>query len=59
MIGDLLPPRDTEVRLRLRRRVRRVTLEPQRTEPAVTGEGEELVLSVAEFRCHQMVVLHG
>lgn len=58
VIEDLLPLRDTAVKLRLPRDIQRVTLEPQGAEQAFTTTDGAVEFTVEEFCCHQMVVLH-
>ncbi len=58
VIEDLLPLRDTSVRLRTPKPIKRVTLEPQGKEIEFRMADGLVELEVDEFTCHQMVVLH-
>lgn len=58
VIEDLTPLRDTSVSLKVAKKVKKVTLEPQGKELEFTKDGDTIKLTVDEFTCHQMVVLH-
>lgn len=58
IIEDLVPLREVAVEVRLARRIRRVTLEPQGEPVAFTQDDGVVRLVVPEFVSHQMVVLH-
>jgi len=58
VIEDLTPLHGTTLSLRLPTQVQRVTLEPQGVEIPFKCSGDCVTLSVDEFTCHQMVVLH-
>ncbi len=58
VIEDLLPLRDTEVSLKLPKKVKRVTLEPQSEEISFQGSDGQVQITLDEFTCHQMVALH-
>jgi hypothetical protein len=57
MIEDLIPVRNVNVSLRLSRKVRSVTLEPQGVRLPFVVEDGTLSLTIDEVDCHQMVVL--
>lgn len=59
VIEELLPLHDTELRLKLPRSVKKVTLEPQGKElEDCTISGKHLSITLNKFTCHQMLVLH-
>ena len=58
VIEELLPLHDTEVKLKLEREVKSVTLEPQGRALPYQLDNGLLTLKVEEFTCHQMVVLN-
>ena len=55
VIEDILPVRDTEVRVSVDHPVSQVTLEPQGTLVAFTRSGAHVAFTVDTFECHQMV----
>jgi hypothetical protein len=57
IIEELLPLRDVEISLNLPRKIRRVTLEPQGEEIDIQLANSKVKIKIAEFTCHQMVVL--
>lgn len=57
IIEDLVPLRDTKIRLQLPRRVKQVRLVPQGVGLNFTQERHRLEFSVPEFTAHQMVEL--
>jgi len=57
IIEELLPLRDVEISLNLPRKIRRVTLEPQGEEIDIQLADSKVKIKIAEFTCHQMVVL--
>lgn len=57
VIEDLTPLRDVRVMLKLPRRVKKATLEPQGEVLAAKAVGGELHLNIDEFACHQMIAL--
>lgn len=57
VIEELLPLYGTEVKLKLDKKVSKVTLEPQGQEIEFTKDGGEISFSIDKFICHQMVVL--
>jgi hypothetical protein len=58
VIEELLPLAGTEVTLKYPQKVSRVTLEPQGESLPYEQAGDQLMLKVPPFVCHQMVVLH-
>jgi hypothetical protein len=57
IIEDLVPLRDTRVRLRLPRKVKRVRLVPAGGELSFTAHADGVEFNVPEFTAHQMVEL--
>jgi hypothetical protein len=57
VIEDILPVRDTTVRLNLEHPVSKVTLEPQGTPVEHIVKGSQIEFTIDAFECHQMVVL--
>jgi hypothetical protein len=57
VIDELLPLRDVEITLTLPEKVKSVRLEPSGVDMGFDQLGDEIKISVAEFVCHQMVVL--
>lgn len=57
MIEDLIPLRDTQVKLRLPRRVKTARLVPEGGELPFTQENGVLTFTVPEFTAHQMIEL--
>lgn len=58
VIEELLPLRDIRITLKNLPEISRATLEPQGTEIPFTTIDGSLDLSIDQFSCHQMLVLH-
>ncbi len=57
VIEELLPLRKVEVKLKLPRQIKKVTLQPQGDEIEFKTENDKVIISLDEFTCHQMVEL--
>lgn len=57
VIEELLPLRNTEIELKLPRKIRRIALEPQGEELLVIMKKGRCLIRIPEFTCHQMIVL--
>ena len=57
IIEDLVPLRDTRVRLRLPRKVKQVRLVPDGGDLAFTAHADGVEFNVPEFTAHQMIEL--
>lgn len=57
IIEDILPVYNTEVELRLQKKINKVYLAPQMREIAFEQKDDVVKFKVDEFECHQMVVL--
>jgi len=57
IIEDLLPVRGVEVTVAVPQKIRKASLEPQGTEIPFVAEKGVVRFTIAEFTCHQMVVL--
>ena len=57
VIEDILPVLDTEVELKLPKKIKNVYLAPQKQAIEFTQDGDKVKFKVDKFECHQMVVL--
>lgn len=58
VIDELMPLYNTHVSLKVEKPVTKVILEPQGREIDFSTDGNTISLTVDEFECHQMLVLH-
>jgi len=58
VVEELMPLRGVDLAVDVPREVTKITLEPQGATLPVTRDGGRLRITVDEFTCHQMVVLH-
>jgi hypothetical protein len=58
VVEELMPLRGVDLSVDVPRQVTKITLEPQGATLPLVRDGGRLRISVDEFTCHQMVVLH-